>query len=213
MVRVDGTGNEGQMKLRGKVGLGLRITCHELRMYLIMTNPKQVRPGHHTLQKHLHTDMSNITQLAHGRGQVQDGLTAKPSMWWNLLYHGRCNYQLEETGGETILKDKLSLCMVPHENYGVITWKLQSKDRIRNNPTYWFLQKNNIVMLLKYIWVLNFLNLFTMLLYVTEPKYTPWMNIILGQSFSTKSVMPQLVIVTPTRFLDFNIRTYKKKKF
>lgn len=34
------------------------------------------------------------------------------------------------------------------------------------------------------------------------------MNIILGQSFSTRSVIPQLVIVTPTRFLDFNTRTY-----
>jgi hypothetical protein len=39
------------------------------------------------------------------------------------------------------------------------------------------------------------------------------MNIILGQSFSTRSVIPQLVIVTPTRFLDFNTRTYKEKKF
>ena len=37
------------------------------------------------------------------------------------------------------------------------------------------------------------------------------MNIILGQSFSTRSVIPQLVIVTPTRFLDFNTRTYKEK--
>lgn len=37
------------------------------------------------------------------------------------------------------------------------------------------------------------------------------MNIILGQSFNTRSVIPQLVIVTPTRFLDFNTRTYKEK--
>lgn len=39
------------------------------------------------------------------------------------------------------------------------------------------------------------------------------MNIILGQSFNTRSVIPQLVIVTPTRFLDFNTRTYKEKHF
>lgn len=44
-----------------------------------------------------------------------------------------------------------------------------------------------------------------------NPKYIPWMNIILGQSFSTRSVIPQLVIVTPTRFLDFNTRTYNNK--
>ena len=37
------------------------------------------------------------------------------------------------------------------------------------------------------------------------------MNIILGQSFSTRSVIPQLVIVTTTIFLDFNTRTYKEK--
>lgn len=47
-----------------------------------------------------------------------------------------------------------------------------------------------------------------MTLHKHNPRYIPWMNIILGQSFSTRSVIPQFVIVTPTRFLDFNTRTY-----
>lgn len=39
-------------------------------------------------------------------------------------------------------------------------------------------------------------------------SYIPCMNIILGQSFSTKSVIPQLVKVIPTRFLDFKVSTW-----
>lgn len=43
-------------------------------------------------------------------------------------------------------------------------------------------------------------------------NHIPWMNIILGQSFSTKSVIPQLVNVIPTRFLDFKVSTWGKGK-
>lgn len=43
-------------------------------------------------------------------------------------------------------------------------------------------------------------------------NHIPWMNIILGQSFSTKSVIPQLVNVIPTRFLDFKVSTWGKRK-
>lgn len=45
-----------------------------------------------------------------------------------------------------------------------------------------------------------------------DMKHIPWMNIILGQSFSTKSVIPQLVSVIPTRFLDFKVNTWGKRK-
>lgn len=217
MVRGDWTNNEGQTKLRGKVGLGLRITCHELRLWLITTNPKRVStfkaqsPLPEKTFTHKHVQHHTAGTCSEARFKLR-------LIWLQSHPCGESTLSRQvqlSTGGEAILKDKPSLCMVPHKNYGAITWKLQSKDRIRDNLNYWFFhtQKNNIVMLLKYLCVLNFLNLFTMLLYVVGPKYTPWMNIILGQSFSTRSVMPQLVIVTPTRFLDFNTRTYKKKKF
>lgn len=79
---------------------------------------KHLRPSHHSLCKHTRKGMSNTTTRKQQRRiQAEAYLTPKLINAVDLAcVRSSCNYLEENTGGESTLKDKLSLRTWPLAN-------------------------------------------------------------------------------------------------